>query len=176
MGLAALPAGDQGGHVVGQLEGGVELGPLAVSRPGGLVLALGVFRQEPGGLGNLDARFFPQAEHDEILPEGFHLHAVAQLREKVVAGVGNGPGDVQVSVARGFPALGVAVDLVLGVTPDAGVLDFLRQGGVPVEEGRHGGEGLQGGARGVLAHGGPVEHGAAQVLGELADVLAEGSQ
>ena len=125
MGLTVLPAGNQGGDIVGQLEGGVELVGLAETRPRGLVLALGVLRQESGGLGNLNARLFPQAELDQIFPKPLHFQAVAHFGEKVVAGVGDGPGDVQVPVARALPAVGVAVGLVPRIAPGAGVLDFL---------------------------------------------------
>ena len=178
VGLQQLPAGDQGGDIVGDLQGGVVLVALAEGRPGGPVLALRVLRQGAGVVADLDAGGPPQAEGVQVLQEGVHPQAVAHLREEVVAGLGDGLRHVQAAVVAAG-AVDVAAGGVVGVVPSVRAAETLRGGGDgPLLQRRHGGEGLEGGAGGVMALGGPVVEGPAGVgvQGGVDRRLAEGGQ
>ena len=154
------PAPEKGGHVVGQLEGGIELIRLTEGSPGGQVHPRLALRGSPHALPDLDACGLTQAEGSDILIESIQAQLIAQLGKKVVAGLGEGLADVDPAVAAAVavvdPAVGVALG-VAGVGPVAGGVDNRVRADDALLQRRHGGEGLEGGAGGVGAAGGTVE-------------------
>ena len=163
-----VAAADQGGHIVCQLQGGKEVIGLADGGGNGLAVGpgladlLGVLGtgQHPLGVADLNARAAAQAELAGVVVQPPNAREPPHLVEEVVAGHGDGLGHIHrpVGAAGGVidPALGLG-ELVVGV--DAPVHNGGGGGDHPGFQPRHGGAELKGGAGGIGAVGGPVEHG-----------------
>ena len=159
----------QGRAVFGQLQGGEHALGLADGGLDGLtgvhvapVLGLHVLvgGHGPDLLVQLDAGGLAQAEALRVLCHEADLQRVAHGVEEVVAGVGDGAGDVHVPVGQVDGGVnpadrGVTDVLILGV--DALVVDDGAGEDLPLGQARDGGAGLEGGAGGVGRAEGPVE-------------------
>ena len=167
---AVLSAGDQRGDVIGQLQGGVKLICLTVGRPRSLIAAALVGGLTAGFLADLNAGRLTETQSGVVFVQGVQPHAVAHLH-KIVAGIGDGGGGVDLAVAAVLPAPGTAVPCGAGVLPVAGIEQSFRGGSGAGFQRGHSSGGLQGGAGGVGAGGGAVEHGGGGVRGKLGIVL-----
>ena len=182
MGLIVVAAAHQRGDVVGQLQRGEQVIGLADGGGQGLavgplqLMCLGVLRrgQRAPAVADLNAGGAPQTELGGVIVDGLDAGQAAHLIKEVVARHGNGLADVDPPMGiaqRPHPAPGLGI-LVEGI--HALVLNDGGGGDDAGLQRRHGGEQLKGGAGGVGAVHGTVEHGQPLVGQQLVVVLPEG--
>ena len=167
---------DQGGDIVGQLNGG-DLSALLTDGHGqgvavvpGAAHGLGILRagQDARLLIQLYPSLLPQAEALGIVPQAVDAQLAAHLIEEVVAGVGDGLADGLISVGIAVLPVDPAHGAVLGVIGvPALVLDLGVGGDDALLQSGDAGDHLKGGAGGVQALEHPVEQGLQWVGGIL---------